>query len=74
MITTTTFNYEPVLSKKDILKRIYDAGHISFDELWTLILGDQPQITYNPSVYPYVGNIDPYYNTYDNDNQTIHNS
>jgi len=36
-MTTTTSNYTiSLLSKKDILFRLFNAGHITFDELWIL--------------------------------------
>lgn len=70
--TSISYNYEPVLSKRQILKRIYDAGHITFDELWVLINGDEPSLTINPYSY----GIDPYpfeITTSDNNNERVHN-
>jgi len=36
--TTTTYDFQITvpLSKKDILFRLFNAGHITFDELWVL--------------------------------------
>lgn len=34
--TTTTFNITIMPSKKDILYRLFNEGHITFDELWLL--------------------------------------
>lgn len=38
MMTTTTSSYviTSPISKKDILFRLFNAGHITFDELWVL--------------------------------------
>lgn len=34
--TTTTYNISVLPSKKDILYRLFNAGHITFDELFLL--------------------------------------
>lgn len=34
--TTSSVSVQLALSKKDILQRLLEAGHITFDEMWTL--------------------------------------
>jgi hypothetical protein len=48
--TSTTFGY-PEPSKKDIIERLFMAGHITFNEMWTL-LQDTPDIKYYPLPQP----------------------
>jgi len=62
-ITTSGF---PEPNKKQIIERLFMAGHITFNEMWTLLL-DEPQVKYvpmlqsdppyqppiNPNPYPY---------------------
>ena len=49
--TTTDFTittYPP--SKKEIIQRLFTEGHISFDEMWILIL-DDPEVKLVPMPY-----------------------
>lgn len=49
-MTTTTFilnEYNPVPTKKDIIERLFKAGHIDFTEMWLLIL-DESEVKYIP--------------------------
>ena len=33
-------------SRKDIIRRLFEAGHISFDEMWILLVEDEPETRY----------------------------
>lgn len=52
MTTSTDFNinYSYTPSKKDIIKRLFEAQQITFDEMWVLILGNEiPTSIVNPN-------------------------
>ena len=56
-MTTTSITIgelTPLPSKKDIIQRLFNDGHISFDEMWLLIL-DEPDVKYVPMPY-----VEPY--------------
>lgn len=42
---TITIGYPP--SKKDILQRLFQEGHIDFNEMW-ILLQDEPTVKYVP--------------------------
>jgi hypothetical protein len=88
MTLTTTDNivtdWIPEPSKKQIIQRLFEAGHISFNEMWTL-LQDEPEVRYvpmpqatdpiiTPWPYPNYPWDQPYYSTDVKDNQRLHNS
>lgn len=70
-MTTTTYSYNPQPTKRDILKRLFEANHINFDELWTLIHGDTYSTFISPITY---GEDFTITSSDDNDNQRVHNS
>lgn len=37
----------PEPTKKQIIQRLFKQGHISFNEMWTLLL-DEPEVNYAP--------------------------
>lgn len=53
----TNTNVEP--TKKEIIQRLFEAGHITFNEMWTLLL-DEPEVRYIPISDPIV--VDPWTN------------
>lgn len=72
-MTTTTFNISILPSKKDILFRLFNNGHITFDELW--ILAQDTIVTnyiYQPPVPIYQPV--PFLTTIHDTNQTYTNS
>lgn len=60
-ITTTglTINYELAPTKKDIVSRLFQEGHISFDEMWTL-LQNENEVRYIPMPIPQQPIVTPY--------------
>ncbi len=82
--TGTTVNYEFSPSKKQILQRLFEAGHITFEEMWTLIednegvkyiptgqAGPAIIIPYQHPQYPWES---PYTYTDAEDNDGLHNT
>lgn len=53
MTTTTTGVYSLELSKKQIIQRLFEQGHISFNEMWTLLLDDNREVKYVTIPNPY---------------------
>jgi len=51
-LTTTGISLDYALepTKKQIIQRLFEAGHISFNEMWTLLL-DEPEVKYVPDNY-----------------------
>jgi hypothetical protein len=47
--TPYTFMVRP--TKKDIIQRLFIAGQISFDEMWTLLQDNEGGISYIPMPY-----------------------
>lgn len=78
-ITTTgiTISYELEPTKKQIIQRLFEQGHITFNELWTL-LQDEPEVQYIPMGVPNDVIITPWNPditfTNDTDNTRFHNS
>jgi len=89
-LTTTgvSFDYSMEPSKKEIIQRLFEAGHITFNEMWTLLL-DEPDVKYvpmpphnpNPIITPYPNpDPNPWNPNYpwtisigdDNNNQRLH--
>lgn len=47
-MTSTTFTIlPPIPTKKDIIQRLFEAGHIDFNEMW-ILLQDEPEVRYIP--------------------------
>jgi hypothetical protein len=69
-MTSTDFTIGYPLTKKNIIQRLFEAGHIDFNEMWVL-LQDEPEVQYipMPQTDPWVvldpPNINPYYTTSD---------
>lgn len=49
MTTSTTYTILP--TKKEILQRLLEAGHIDFNEMW-ILLQDEPEVRYYPMPQP----------------------
>lgn len=49
-MTTNTYLYTPPLNKEQIVKRLYDAQQITFEEMCTLMQWNQP--VYVPPYIP----------------------
>lgn len=45
--TTTSYNLNHPPSKKDIIQRLFQEGHIDFNEMW-ILLQDEPTVKYVP--------------------------
>lgn len=88
-LTTTgiTLNYDQEPTKKQIIQRLFEAHHITFNEMWTLLL-NEPDVRYVPMtpqgpviVLPYTPD-QPYTPPYSpwtiscnaDNNQRVHNS
>lgn len=81
-VTGITIDYQPIPSKKDIIRRLFEAGHIDFNEMWVL-LQDEPEVRYvpmpdkdpiiTPWPYPNYPWDQPYYSTDVQNNKRIHN-
>lgn len=60
-ITGVSFDYTLEPSKKQIIQRLFEEGHITFNEMWTLLL-EEPNTKYivipppntNPIVTPWI--------------------
>jgi len=50
-MTTTDTTYHILPTKKEILQRLLEKGHIDFNEMWVL-LQDEPEIRYYPMPEP----------------------
>lgn len=48
MTTKDNLTLEP--TKKEIIQRLFQQGHITFNEMWTLLL-DEPEVRYVPMPY-----------------------
>ncbi len=51
--TTTTYEIDFPLTKRQILERLVKAGHISFEEMWTLAEENIENHYHYPPVYDY---------------------
>ena len=82
MNSLTTIFSDPEPTKKEIIRRLFEAGHITFNEMWTLLL-DEPEVIYISDPAPINPYPNPYYNPNpwtitstgtgnDNNNQGIH--
>lgn len=80
--TGTTVSYEFSPSKKQILQRLFEAGHITFEEMWTLIeesegvkyipMGQAGPAIITPYPHPYYPWEPPYTYTDAKDNERLH--
>jgi len=50
--TTDILITVPEPTKKEIIERLFLAGHITFNEMWTLLQDKEPEVKYIPMPQP----------------------